>query len=167
MDYFESNETVYFQFRALAEMIRLILPFWCSFASQNDVCEQEMFHLDLLGRCMGIGGVTTCLYNSTPIPKTLVGSAWQRRHPRRLFWQVHISRGRLKMIKWLLKKSIWTTEARTWHGMSYDDECDGLRTSSSSCNTWLGPHLFFGHFYIIFWSFWEATISSKRHKVKN
>ena len=63
------------------------------------------------------------------------------------------------MIKWLLKKSIWGIEARKWHGMSHDDESDVLRTSNS-CSTWLGPHLFFGHFYIIFWSFWEA------HKVK-
>ena len=37
---FESNETTYFQFWALAEMIRLILPFWCSFVSLDDVSEQ-------------------------------------------------------------------------------------------------------------------------------
>ena len=36
----ESSETNCFQFRALTEMIRLILPFWCSFASPDDVSEQ-------------------------------------------------------------------------------------------------------------------------------
>ena len=35
----ESNEIAYFQFWALAEMVRLILPFWCSFAPQDDVFE--------------------------------------------------------------------------------------------------------------------------------
>ena len=33
----ESSDTTCFQFHALAEMIRPILPFWCSFASLDDV----------------------------------------------------------------------------------------------------------------------------------
>ena len=33
----ESNETVYFQFWALTDVIRLTLPFWCSFSSQIDI----------------------------------------------------------------------------------------------------------------------------------
>ena len=52
------------------------------------------------------------------------------------------------MIKWLLKKSIWATEARKWHGMSHDDESDVLHTFSSSCIFWLGPHLFLGIFIL-------------------
>ena len=69
------------------------------------------------------------------------------------------------MIKWLLKKSIWATEAKKWHQMSHDDEGDVLHTFSSSCSSWLGPHLFFWAFFIIFWSsFWRLTISSSRHK---
>ena len=52
------------------------------------------------------------------------------------------------MIKWLLKKSIWATEARKWHGMSHDDESDVLHTFSSSCSSWLGPHLFLGIFIL-------------------
>ena len=32
------------------------------------------------------------------------------------------------MIKWLLKKSIWATEARKWHGMNHNNE-------------WCPPHL--------------------------
>ena len=54
------------------------------------------------------------------------------------------------MIKWLLKKSIWATEARKWHGMSHDDESDVLHTFSSSCSSWLGPHLFFGYFLLFY-----------------
>ena len=64
------------------------------------------------------------------------------------------------MIKWLLKKLICAIEARKWHGMSHDDESDDLHTFSSNCSSSLGPHLFFGHFLIIFWSsFWRLTIS--------
>ena len=34
-------------------------------------------------------------------------------------------------------------EARKWHGMSSDDEGDAFHFFSSSCNTWMGPYLFF------------------------
>ena len=70
------------------------------------------------------------------------------------------------MIKWLLKKSIWATEARKWHGMSHNDESDVLHTFSSSCSTWLGPHLFLGIFILFSGAFVRLTISSRRHKVK-
>ena len=40
--------------------------------------------------------------------------------------------------------------------MSHDDDIDVLCTLSGIYITSLGPHVFFGHFYIIFWSFWEA-----------
>ena len=70
------------------------------------------------------------------------------------------------MIKWLLKKSIWATEARKWHGMSHDDESDVLHTFSSSCSTWLDPHLFLGIFILFSGAFGRLTISSRRHKVK-
>ena len=69
------------------------------------------------------------------------------------------------MIKWLLKKSIWATEARKWHGMSHNDESDVLHTFSSSCGTWLGPHLFLGIFILFSRAFGRLTISL-RHKVK-
>ena len=38
------------------------------------------------------------------------------------------------MIKWLLKKSIWATEAKKWHGVSHNDESDVFHTFSSSFN---------------------------------
>ena len=71
------------------------------------------------------------------------------------------------MIKWLLKKLIWATEARKWQGMTHNDEIDVLHTFSNSCSTWLGPHLFLGHFYIIFWSFWEAHDFLKEAQSQN
>ena len=70
------------------------------------------------------------------------------------------------MIKWLLKKSIWATEARKWHGMNHNDESDVLHTFSSSCSTWLGPHLFLGIFILFSGAFKRLTISSRRHNVK-
>ena len=36
----ESSEIACFQFRALTKMIKLILPFWSSFVSLNDMSEQ-------------------------------------------------------------------------------------------------------------------------------
>ena len=127
---------------------------------------REMFYFDLLGSCMEHRGEINCLYHSTPIPESLVGSVWQRRHPRRLFWQDHVSRGRLKMIKWLLKKSIWATEVKKWHGMSHNDESDVFHTFSSSCSTWLGPHIFLGIFILFSEAFGRLTFSLRRHKVK-
>ena len=40
---------------------------------------------------------------------------------------------------------IWATRVRKWHGMSSDDEGDVFHFFSRSCNTWMGPHLVFGH----------------------
>ena len=70
------------------------------------------------------------------------------------------------MIKWLLKKSIWATEAKKWHGMSHNDESDVFHTFSSTCSTWLGPHLFLGIFILFSGAFGRLTICSRRHKVK-
>ena len=59
------------------------------------------------------------------------------------------------MIEWLLKKSIWATEAKKWHGVSHNDESDVFHTFSSSFSILWGPHLFLGKFYIFSGAFWE------------
>ena len=72
------------------------------------------------------------------------------------------------MIKWLLKKSIWATEAKKWHGVSHNDESDVFHTFSSSFSILWGPHLFLGKFFIYFLElFGRPTISSRRHKSQN
>ena len=60
------------------------------------------------------------------------------------------------MIKWLLKKSIWATEVKKWHGMSHNDESDVFHTFSSSFSILRGSHLFLGKFYIFSGAFWET-----------
>ena len=40
--------------------------------------------------------------------------------------------------------------------MSHNDESDVFQTFSSSCSTWLGPHLFLGIFILFSGAFWEA-----------
>ena len=127
---------------------------------------REMFYLDLLGRCMDIWGAATCLYHSTPIPKIPVGSVWQRRHPRRLFWQVHVSWVRFK--KWL--NGYW----RNWFGLLRKGNDMGwvmmMRVISSTPLAVVTPdwaHTYFWAFFILFSrAFGRLTISSRRHKVK-
>ena len=57
------------------------------------------------------------------------------------------------MIKWLLKKSIWATEEKKWHGVSHNDESDVFHTFSSGFQHFMGPAPIFGQILYIFWSF--------------
>ena len=69
------------------------------------------------------------------------------------------------MIKWLLKISIWATEARKWHGYEswWREWCPPHLLQQ--LQLLIGPTPIFWAFFIIFWSsFWRLIISSRRHK---
>ena len=71
------------------------------------------------------------------------------------------------MIKWLLKKSIWATEANKWHGVSQNDESD-VSTPSPAVSTFYGVLTYFWANFIYFLElFGRPMISSRRHKSQN
>ena len=98
----ESNKTVYFQFRALTDVIRLILPFWCSFSSQIDIFEQGDVSVGSPRALYGHRGVQPLVCTIVPLSQRAWRAQFDNTGTLGRYWGKEMAWGESQWWEWCL-----------------------------------------------------------------